>query len=463
MQVSVLRGQVDAAKAAVAENSVMLADAVLKYNAEDWLWRKRYRTLHMRHRRWLADVKRKANLKDSSAEAIVADLSAIAAEWDAEGTVQETLGEDVDAASTLLAVEKNVSTAGAAVAAATFSSLFLANEARTEVADAMAAATATALAAENSRKEVAGLFAEAVAAAAAAAAATATAAAAAAAAAAEEKKEAEFLFAAAKKLFADASLKEAASDRALAGVAALEMSTEEALAVARAKTVEAALATATAKRATWSASKRSAIRSTDAVHGTPAFAKWRKRQRDALVDFLVELFGSAWEIEFVTNASPGDKARIAAPNVAQRSADPQDVVEVLDFFFKRYQKLFDVIGDPVKRRGKNIAAIGESLTAGAIKEHFDKVVIAMHTQCALTEHAYQALINYTSNVYIEGEMHIVVVSCVVGGCGGGIVDDDNNKDDDDDNEVCDDGGGAGTRMMRWWRRMRIGIRTRIGG
>ena len=203
--------------------------------------------------------------------------------------------------------------------------------------------------------------------------------------------------------------------------------------MARAKTVEAALATATAKRATWSASKRSAIRSTDAVHGTPAFAKWRKRQRDALVDFLVELFGSAWEIEFVTNASPGDKARIAAPNVAQRSADPQDVVEVLDFFFKRYQKLFDVIGDPVKRRGKNIAAIGESLTAGAIKEHFDKVVIAMHTQCALTEHAYQALINYTSNVYIEGEMHIVVVSCVVGGCGGGIVDDDNNKDDDDNN------------------------------
>ena len=209
MQVSVLRGQVDAAKAAVAENSVMLADAVLKYNAEDWLWRKRYQTLHMRHRRWLADVKRKANLKDSSAEAIVADLSAIAAEWDAECTVQETLGEEVDAASTLLAVEKNGSTAGAAVAAATFSSPCLANEARTEAADIMAAATAAALAAENSRKEVAGLFAEAVAAKAVAAAAATTAAAAK---AAEEKKEAECQFAAAKKLFADASLKEAASN-----------------------------------------------------------------------------------------------------------------------------------------------------------------------------------------------------------------------------------------------------------
>ncbi len=127
----------------------------------------------------------------------------------------------MDAASTLLVVEKNGSTAGAAMAVAASSSRYLANETRTEAADIMADATATALAAENSRKEVAGFFAEAIAAIAAAAAATL-----AAAASAEEKNEAEFQFAAAKKLFADASLKEAALDLALAGVAALEISTE---------------------------------------------------------------------------------------------------------------------------------------------------------------------------------------------------------------------------------------------
>ena len=97
------------------------------------------------------------------------------------------------------------------------------------------------------------------------------------------------------------------------------------------------------------------------------------------------------------------------PHVDQRSADPQDVVKVLNSFFKRYQKLFDVIGDPVNQWGKHIAVIGELRAAGAIKEHFDKVVIAMHTQYALTDHAYQALINYTCNVYIDGAMHIVVV------------------------------------------------------
>ena len=88
MQISVLRCQIDAARAAEANNCVMHTDAILKYNAEDWFWRKRYRTLHMRHRRWLADMERKENFKDSSAEVIVADLSAKATEWDAEVIVQ---------------------------------------------------------------------------------------------------------------------------------------------------------------------------------------------------------------------------------------------------------------------------------------------------------------------------------------------------------------------------------------
>ena len=80
MPISVLRCQIDAAKATEAHSFVMHADAIVKYNAEDWICRKRYRTLHMRHRRWLADIKRKENFSDSSAEVIVADLSAKAAE-----------------------------------------------------------------------------------------------------------------------------------------------------------------------------------------------------------------------------------------------------------------------------------------------------------------------------------------------------------------------------------------------
>jgi hypothetical protein len=97
-----------------------------------------------------------------------------------------------------------------------FSSIFHANEARTEAADIMAAATATALAAENVRKEFAGLFAEAV--------ATTTTTSVATSSASEEKKEAELQLAAAKAVLIEASIKEAALDRALAGVEALEFS-----------------------------------------------------------------------------------------------------------------------------------------------------------------------------------------------------------------------------------------------
>jgi hypothetical protein len=61
----------------------------------------------------------------------------------------------------------------------------------------------------------------------------------------------------------------------------------------RAKTAETTLAIATAKRAAWNASKRSAIRPSDAEHGTLAFVKWWRRQRDALVDFLIGHFGNA--------------------------------------------------------------------------------------------------------------------------------------------------------------------------
>ena len=67
------------------------------------------------------------------------------------------------------------------------------------------------------------------------------------------------------------------------------------------------------------------------------------------------------------------------------STDPAHVVEVLDAFFKTYQELFDVVGEPTKRRGHNIAALVERKANDCIQEHLDKVVLALYTQCSITE------------------------------------------------------------------------------
>ena len=236
--------------------------------------------------------------------------------------------------------------------------------------------------------------------------------------------------AAAHALFQEASLKITALDRARAEVAVVEVATEKALAIARHQNEGSFIATAAAKRASSNAAKRVAIRSSNAEHGTQAFSKWRRRQRNAIVQFLVSLFGTSWQMEFGNDASPGETGLVGPHDV--NSAKPQDVVEVLDSFFKGYQKLFDVIGDPTKSngRGRNIATMGETLATHAIKNHFDKVVIAVHTECALTEHAYQALINYTSNVFIEGKPRVV--------CGSGMynVDVDDDCENDDGHDAC---------------------------
>ena len=67
--------------------------------------------------------------------------------------------------------------------------------------------------------------------------------------------------------------------------------------------------------------------------------------------FLVNMFGDLWSQEFNNSKDKNNSSSIAA-----RNTKPQDVVEVLSMFFKKYQSLFDVLGDP-KRRGKNIAAL----------------------------------------------------------------------------------------------------------
>ena len=80
-------------------------------------------------------------------------------------------------------------------------------------------------------------------------------------------------------------------------------------------------------------------------------------------------------------------------------ASANDVVAVQMSFFKSYQGLFDAFGDPENGRGMNIAAQFERKAVDAIQDHFDNAVVALHASCDLTDKAYQALINYTSNVW----------------------------------------------------------------
>jgi hypothetical protein len=61
------------------------------------------------------------------------------------------------------------------------------------------------------------------------------------------------------------------------------------------------------------------------------------------------------------------------------SAYPAHIVEVFDSFFKAYQRLFDAVGEPTKRRGCNIAALGEALSCAAIQKHVDTVAIDVYT------------------------------------------------------------------------------------
>ena len=131
---------------------------------------------------------------------------------------------------------------------------------------------------------------------------------------------------------------------------------------------------------------------TNATPGTHAHQQWKRSQVDKIEQDLTTLFGSAWSQEF---GGDKDKNTQAANG---RHTKPDDVVEVLDAFFKRYQTLFDLVGDP-RRRGKNLVAAAEQATVEAIQTHFDNVAVALHTATEITDRGYQALINYTSFVW----------------------------------------------------------------
>jgi hypothetical protein len=167
-------------------------------------------------------------------------------------------------------------------------------------------------------------------------------------------------------------LKDFNSDQAVAKGLAYEVVMGEALASAAPRLEPEArhhvastatmLTTATTKKShPLNASSRKCIRSTNAKHGTRSFNQWRKRQVDVIVNFLISLFGIGWHKEFGNVALQADK-RISASH-DDISANPAHIVDVFDSFFKTYQRLFDAVGEPTKRRGRNIAALGKHYLA----------------------------------------------------------------------------------------------------
>ena len=323
------RIQRDSFKAQAVEAKALHGESVLKYAAEDWLYRKRYRTLKAKHGRWVADFKATKD-KSIAKDRDLLDILAEAAAWDAEAKVTS----DAERAAA-----KSAAAACAAVAAET------------------------------------------------------------------KLRDAEIKETAAATLLSEALLREAAAKKAQAAVAANEVATAATLDSARELEGMAAAASASAtaqERAAAASKKPPVLRFTDAVVGSEAHMAWRSRQRNAIIEFMISLFGVGWHEEF-----GGDAARngiVFKDPHNGRSTKPSDVVEILDSFFKIYQDLFDKIGEPTRRRGRNIAKATESGAVRVVQEHMDKVVIALHAECSLTDHAYQCLINYTSNVYEDNQM-----------------------------------------------------------
>ena len=196
----------------------------------------------------------------------------------------------------------------------------------------------------------------------------------------------------------EAQAKQEAADKALEAAVVKEAGAKEAEAGAITRAAQAHRALAHNKSHAARSVSRQSFAVTNADPGTPAYNVWKGRQKSKIREFLVSLFGTRWHTHYVDeckDVSVGDPYH-------GHGTDPEHVLEILDSFFQEYQDLFDALGDPIKRRGYNIAAKVEESVASVIQEQFDAVVIPLVTQCDLTEHAYQCLINYTSNLW-DGE------------------------------------------------------------
>jgi len=139
------------AKAEEATSSLRVADGVLKYNAEDWLWRKKWRALYSRHRRMITSLKEKEE-SEASSDGIVAELRALVAEWNGDPTMPEN-AVDMEEAASSASAEKGRTASAHQVTIASATAILSVGRAKKEASDLMAAAMATALAAEISRKE----------------------------------------------------------------------------------------------------------------------------------------------------------------------------------------------------------------------------------------------------------------------------------------------------------------------
>jgi hypothetical protein len=201
-----LRCEVETAKAEEAASSLRVSDGVLKYNEEDWLWRKKWMALYSRHRQMITSLKEKEE-SEASSDGIVAELRALAAEWNGDPTMPENAVDMEEAASTTSAEKRRTPSAHMVTVVLATATLSV-GRAKKEASDLMAAAMATALAVEISRKEA--IFEKEV------AKAATTFATRVAATTSTEKEEATVQLATAHALFQEASLKITALDRARA-------------------------------------------------------------------------------------------------------------------------------------------------------------------------------------------------------------------------------------------------------
>ena len=162
---------------------------------------------------------------------------------------------------------------------------------------------------------------------------------------------------------------------------------------------------AQAKQAKPNAPRKPVVASTGATIGTTAHSNWKRRQAKKLVEAFKAQFGEAWHQEF-RNPGKGNTDDVKDPpqGSTKKSTKPENLI----CFFKDYQSLFDAIGAP-SRRGRNLANAAEKVSVDAIQEHLNNVAVALHTATDLTDRGYQALINYTSNVWVDDHLERLIL------------------------------------------------------
>lgn len=77
---------------------------------------------------------------------------------------------------------------------------------------------------------------------------------------------------------------------------------------------------------------------------TETYQKWRGRQRMRIVAFFTNMFGTEWRHEF--SANPEKEPRLTDQQLLSRQTDTYEVVDVLANFFRHYPTLFNELAKP---------------------------------------------------------------------------------------------------------------------